>query len=183
MTSGRRFYDARALAMLRITLDEAQDLDSLFSHASTRTIASVCRRPRRRAYSPERRGLYREAYRVRDTHSGEERWISGVGRTLFENGVCIRFMGVLEDVTEARHADAHKLLLIHELNPPGEEHPGAGAEPGGRLPAHRVQSRRRPGRHRRPHPGSEPRPRDIPDGAELVGGLHPGSGGDGGGGR
>ena len=112
---GRRFYDERALDMLGLTLDEAQDVDNVFAHLHpedrTRVMAAQTA-----AANPERRGLYREVYRVLNPKTGEERWISGVGRTQFRNGVCTRFLGVLEDVTEAKTAEAHRMLLIHELN-------------------------------------------------------------------
>ncbi len=115
IVSGRRFYDARAQAMLGVTLEEVQDPKSVLSFVHPDDRARVAE-AQAAACNPERRGPYREVYRVRHPRSGEERWISGVGRTRFENGVCTRFMGVLEDVTERRQAEEHRQLLMHELN-------------------------------------------------------------------
>ena len=113
--AGRRFYDARALEMFGLTLDEAQDTALVFSriHPDDRQRVIDAQDA---AANPERRGPYREVYRVHNAHTGRERWISGVGRSRFSDGVCTRFTGVLEDVTEVKQAEAHRLLLVHELN-------------------------------------------------------------------
>ena len=115
VVAGTRFYDARALQMLTVTAEEAQDSATLFSRIHPEDRQRVMD-AQTAARNPERRGPYREVYRVCDPALGETRWISGVGRTQFDNGVCTRFMGVLEDVTEAKQAETHRLLLIHELN-------------------------------------------------------------------
>ena len=115
LVSGQRFYDARALEMFGLTLEEAQDKALVFSriHPDDRQRVIDAQAA---AANPERRGPYREVYRVTNARTGEERWISGVGRSRFSDGVCTRFMGVLEDVTETKRAEAHRLLLVHELN-------------------------------------------------------------------
>ncbi len=115
LISGKRFYDTRALDMLSMTLEQAQDINQLFLrlHPDDRQRVTDAQAA---VANPERRGPYREIYRVLNPQTGEERWLSGVGRSQFRDGVCTRFMGVLEDVTEAKQAEAHRLLLIHELN-------------------------------------------------------------------
>ena len=115
LAAGRRFYDARALEMFGLTLEEAQDKALVFSrmHPDDRQRVIDAQEA---AATPERRGPYREVYRVYNAHTGRERWISGVGRSRFSDGVCTRFTGVLEDVTELKQAEAHRLLLVHELN-------------------------------------------------------------------
>ena len=114
LVSGRRFYDARALGMLGVTLEEAQDAEAVFARIRPEDRLRVIQ-AQASARNPERRGPYREVYRVTDA-GGRERWISGVGRTLFKHGTCVRFMGVLEDVTEAKRTEAHRMLLVNELN-------------------------------------------------------------------
>ena len=115
LVAGRRFYDTRALEMFGITIKEAQDKALFFSriHPDDRQRVIDAQDA---AANPERRGLYREVYRVHNAHTGREHWISGVGRSRFSDGVCTRFTGVLEDVTEVKQAEAHRLLLVHELN-------------------------------------------------------------------
>ncbi len=115
LITGQRFYDARALEMFGLTLEEAQDKALVMSrvHAEDRQRVSAAQDA---AVNPERRGPYREVYRVHNARTGQERWISGVGRSRFSDRVCTRFMGVLEDVTEPKRAEAHRMLLVHELN-------------------------------------------------------------------
>ena len=115
LSKGIRFYDDRALDMLGLTPEEARDSAIVFGRLHPedrdRVIAAQAA-----AANPERRGPYRQVYRVIHPSTGEERWVSGIGRTEFRNGVCTRFLGVLEDVTEAKTAEAQRMLLIHELN-------------------------------------------------------------------
>jgi PAS domain S-box-containing protein len=115
LVTGRRFYNERALEMFDLTLDQMQDTELVLSRLHPDDREGVVS-AQLAARNPERRGLYRQVYRVRHPRTGEERWISGVGRTRFENGACTRFMGVLEDVTEAKQAEAHRQLLNNELN-------------------------------------------------------------------
>ena len=115
LLTGRRFYDARALEIFGLTLEQSQDRELTFSYIHPEDRQRVMAAQEATA-NPERRGPYREVYRIRNVHTGEERWISGVGRSRFSDGVCTRFMGVLEDVTEVKRAEAHRLLLVHELN-------------------------------------------------------------------
>ncbi len=115
LISGQRFYDARALEMFGLTQEESQDKALVMSRVHPEDRQRVIE-AQAAAANPERRGPYREVYRVYNAHSGQERWISGVGRSRFSDRVCTRFMGVLEDVTEAKRAEAHRLLLVHELN-------------------------------------------------------------------
>ncbi len=115
LVNGQRFYDARALEMFGLTLEEAQDVTLVFSRIHPEDRQRVVDAQAATA-NPERRGPYREVYRVHNGRTREERWISGVGRSRFSDGVCTRFMGVLEDVTESKRAEAHRLLLVHELN-------------------------------------------------------------------
>ena len=114
LVTGKRFYDARALQMLGITLEQAQDVDVVFARIHPEDRQRVID-AQLRVRDPDRRGPYREVYRVADAQ-GRERWISGVGRTVFRYGACVRFMGVLEDVTEAKRTEAHRALLVNELN-------------------------------------------------------------------
>ncbi|RZI73136.1 MAG: PAS domain S-box protein, partial [Pseudomonas sp.] len=46
------------------------------------------------------------------TDDGEERWVFSNGRSLFEDGQCVRFTGVIQDITERKHATE----ALHQLN-------------------------------------------------------------------
>ena len=69
-----------------------------------------------RAVDPERSGPLRETYRIVRPHTGEQRWLRVVGKSHFRDGQCVRFMGVFEDVTEAKQAEEHRRFLTNELN-------------------------------------------------------------------
>lgn len=109
-----RFYDARAMEMLGVTREEAANLDDVLKHIHPDDLPSI-RDSLRRTLDPNRSGPYRVTFRVL-LPSAEERWISVVGRSQFENGVCTRFMGVIEDVTERMQADRNRRLLTNELH-------------------------------------------------------------------
>ncbi len=111
---GERFFDARAVELLGVPPAQANDLPLVLAHIHPEDRARM-EAARERALDPGRTGPYRETFRM--VHpSGEVRWVFAVGRTYFADGVCIRFMGVLEDITEARRADEHRRLLVNELN-------------------------------------------------------------------
>jgi PAS domain S-box-containing protein len=55
------------------------------------------------AWSPDHNGAYANEYRVL-TPEGREHWVSTRGLALFEDGVCIRFLGIVRDITEERAA-------------------------------------------------------------------------------
>ena len=48
--------------------------------------------------------------------TGEIRWIHAVGQATFENGVAIRILGTVRDITRRKSAEARERLLTRELN-------------------------------------------------------------------
>ena len=78
LLNDQRFYDARALEMFGLTLEESQDKALVFSlvHPDDRQRVIDAQEA---AANPERRGPYREVYRIHNAQTGQERWISGVG--------------------------------------------------------------------------------------------------------
>jgi two-component sensor histidine kinase len=114
-SKGERFYDARALEIAGLPPGAKPDIDVIMArvHPEDRDALS---RALKDAIDPERTGPFRQIYRIVDPETGEERWVRAQGRSQFSDGVCIRFMGVFEDVTEAHQADEHRRLLVNELN-------------------------------------------------------------------
>jgi PAS domain S-box-containing protein len=110
---GERFYDARAMELMGVTRREVSTVENTLKHIHPDDRPSV-ERGLQNAVDPKRSGPFRQTFRV--LLPNEERWIAANGRTQFENGVCTRFMGVLEDVTEQVRADQHRQLLANELN-------------------------------------------------------------------
>ncbi len=64
------------------------------------------------AADPERRALYDVEYRTIGRDDGLVRWVAAKGRGLFEDGRCVRVLGVAVDVTARKAADAR----LQELN-------------------------------------------------------------------
>jgi PAS domain S-box-containing protein len=73
-----------------------------------------------RCLDPEGDGLYHIEYRVIGIGDGVERWISTQGRTTFQNGRPVGFVGVALDVTDRKRAETalreSESRLAHELD-------------------------------------------------------------------
>ncbi len=106
--ANRYFWDARQCQILGLPPETEASIPLLLSliHPDDRerVIESVAR-----ATSPERVGAYVEEYRVVFPETGEVRWMSALGRSAFENGKCVRFVGVLQDITDRKRAEALSL--------------------------------------------------------------------------
>jgi PAS domain S-box-containing protein len=107
-SANRYFWDARQCEMLGLPRDAEASIPVLLSliHPDDRerVVESVAR-----ATSPDRVGAYVEEYRVVVPATGEVRWMSALGRSAFENGKCVRFVGVLQDITDRKRAEALSL--------------------------------------------------------------------------
>lgn len=112
---GLRYYDARALEMVGLDAADVADMETVLSHVHPEDRDRM-RQALARAVDPERTGPLRETYRITRPHTGEQRWLRVIGKSHFSDGVCIRFMGVFEDVTEAKQAEEHRRFLSNELN-------------------------------------------------------------------
>jgi PAS domain S-box-containing protein len=58
------------------------------------------------AVDPAGDGVYRLEYRVIDIQSGQERWVSTYGQTLFEDGEAVSFTGAVLDITDQKRVEA-----------------------------------------------------------------------------
>ena len=112
---GARFYDDRAREIIGLSRDDDIGVEALLTRIAPEDRASV-REALARTLSPERAGPMEVAFRVAGPAPGEMRWVSAVGRSLFDDGVCTRFFGVLEDITERKRAEELRSLLASELN-------------------------------------------------------------------
>ena len=59
----------------------------------------------RAAVDPAGSGLFQVEYRISDSGNGAERWIWSRGRAFFEQGECVRLLGVAEDITVRKRAE------------------------------------------------------------------------------
>jgi PAS domain S-box-containing protein len=65
-------------------------------------------------WDPDHTGGYANEYRVL-TPNGQERWLATRGLAIFEDGVCVRLLGVVRDITEERAAQEALKRLTGEL--------------------------------------------------------------------
>jgi len=107
-SEGRFYWDARQCEMLGVSQGDPPSVAKLLGliHPDDRErVAEGIAR----ANSPQRVGGYAEEYRVMLPKTGEVRWMSAFGRSAFANGKCIRFVGVLQDITDRKRAEALSL--------------------------------------------------------------------------
>ncbi|MBD1589260.1 hybrid sensor histidine kinase/response regulator [Pseudomonas typographi] len=108
--SGKLIWDARCKAMHELAEDGQVNLEFFYSTLHPDDLARVRRRVEEAlAGAP----AYQIDYRVR-LPSGTERWFKSTGRSSFENGQCVRFTGVLQDITEQKQA-TEALERLNEL--------------------------------------------------------------------
>lgn len=101
-SKGQRYWDARARAIFGIPQD-APPSTSTFERAVHPDDLPAVRAAIAAATDPEGSGLMNMEYRVLRAN-GALRWVEVFGRAFFEDGACVRFVGVVSDVTERREA-------------------------------------------------------------------------------
>jgi PAS domain S-box-containing protein len=112
----RRYYDQRALDLFGLTMEEIQSQEEVIANQVHPDDREQITRALANAVDPGRQGPLKETFRITHARTGEERWLAVAGRSQFLNGVCIRFMGVFEDVTVEMNAERQRRLLTNELN-------------------------------------------------------------------
>ena len=58
---------------------------------------------------------YDVEYRTIGRDDGVERWCAAKGKAFFDNGVAIRFIGTIRDISKLKHAELQQQLLTREL--------------------------------------------------------------------
>ena len=106
--AGKRFWDKRARAILGVA-DDAPSNDETFERLILPEDMPGLRAATCAALDPAGDGKVDHEYRIRRASDGALRWIQTFGQAYFENGVCVRNVGVLSDVTERKAAEARLL--------------------------------------------------------------------------
>ncbi|WP_227878886.1 sensor histidine kinase [Caulobacter segnis] len=101
-SQGLRYWDARARTIFGIPPD-APPSTSIFEKAVHPDDLPAVRAAVAAAVDPDGSGLMNLEYRI-VRQNGVTRWVEVFGRAFFERGVCVRFVGVVSDVTERREA-------------------------------------------------------------------------------
>ena len=104
-TTGKTFYSNLARKHLRVPAGHEPNfqafLDGLHPEDRDRVKNAVDR-----AFLPESDGRYAADFRLQATDGEEEKWISAWGRVLRDpQGVPIRFLGAIRDITEQKRAE------------------------------------------------------------------------------
>lgn len=115
-SKGERFYDKRALEMIGLNQAQVQSLEGVINSVVHPDDRAPLAKALADAIDPKRTGPLRHTYRIIHAQTGQEHWLTVVGRSQFVNGECVRFMGVFEDVTLEKVAENHRRLLTNELN-------------------------------------------------------------------
>ncbi len=101
-SKGLRYWDPRARAIFGIPLD-APPSTSIFERAVHPDDLPAVRAAVAAAVDPDGSGLMNKEYRI-VRRNGAVRWVEVFGRAFFEGRECVRFVGVVSDVTERREA-------------------------------------------------------------------------------
>lgn len=110
--TGSLRWDSRCKAMFGLPPDAEVDL-ALFEARCHPDDRARMQEEVRQATSVETDQAYCSEYRILLEY-GEVRWVATRGRAFFENGVCVRFLGVLQDITEQRQA-TESLQRLNEV--------------------------------------------------------------------
>ncbi|MDE1166502.1 MAG: response regulator [Pseudomonas sp.] len=110
--TGRLIWDERCRALYDLPLDTAVDLNYFFQHCHPLDRPDVEFKVAQTLTADDEQG-YQAEYRVL-LPTGVERWLATSGRTFFEDGQCVRFSGVVQDVTEQKQA-TEALQRLNEL--------------------------------------------------------------------
>ncbi len=109
---GQRFWDARARSIFGLPSDAAPSTETFERMVHPDDLPTV-RAAVAAATDPEGSGAINMEYRIHRGGDGALRWVETFGRAFFEGGRCVRFVGVVSDVTERREA-IHRLLRQEE---------------------------------------------------------------------
>jgi PAS domain S-box-containing protein len=105
LVTGALDWDARLKAMWGLSadaqVDEAVFLSGMHPEDRPRVEAAIAQ-----CSDPAGPGIYAIDYRVIGIGDGVERWVSTQGRTTFEHGHPVAFMGAALDITERKRAEA-----------------------------------------------------------------------------
>jgi len=107
---GRLQWDSRCKALYELTDDAEVTLPFFFDRCHADDVDEVRRRVDHAVTCDDDQG-YQVEYRV-VLPSGTERWLSSRGQSFFVGGQCVRFTGVLQDITQQKQSTAE----LHRLN-------------------------------------------------------------------
>ena len=105
-STGARYYDERLRELFGLAPGDDRDFEATLSHVHPQDqdrlrLASL------EMLDPDRQGGFAATFRVARPEGGW-RWLEASGQSFFEFGRCVRFTGVMQDVTERVDAAAER---------------------------------------------------------------------------
>jgi PAS domain S-box-containing protein len=114
LVTGEVLLDERVRALWGLPKDAPANLDvfraALHPSDKKRTKEAIAQ-----ALDPGSAGDFEAEYRVIGQTDKVERWVSVRGRTLFDEGRPVRFVGTARDITARKHREQHVRTLLREL--------------------------------------------------------------------
>jgi PAS domain S-box-containing protein len=110
--SGRMRWDERCKALYDVPLDAEVDLPFFLEkcHPFDRALLE---RKVERAMACDDGGGFQVEYRIA-LPDNSERWVASSGQAFFEDGQCVRFTGVIQDISDQKHA-TQALQRLNEM--------------------------------------------------------------------
>lgn len=104
-------WDARCKALFGLPPDAEPSYDLFLAGVHPEDRDAV-QRAVALSWDPGGRGDYDVAYRIVGLKDGVERWVRATGRTHFQDGKPVRFVGTVQDITARKRADAERARLM-----------------------------------------------------------------------
>ncbi|RKH11948.1 PAS domain S-box protein [Corallococcus sp. CA053C] len=111
MATGTLDWDARCKALFGLP-PEATASYALFLQGLHPEDREAVEQAVALSWDPAGTGDYDIAYRTVGLKDGVERWVRAMGRTYFEDGRAVRFVGTVQDITARKRADAERARLL-----------------------------------------------------------------------
>ena len=106
---GQRFWDKRCRQIFGLSDESENTLEAFERQVHPDDLPSL-REAVRAAMDPAGDGCINCEYRIQRNGDNTPRWVETFGRAFFADGQCVRFVGVVRDVTERKEAAARMVL-------------------------------------------------------------------------
>ena len=111
VVTGELKWDARCKALFGLPPDSESSYDKFLAGLHPEDREAV-QRAVALSWDPTGKGDYDVAYRTVGLKDGVERWVRATGRTHFQDGKPVRFVGTVQDITARKRADAERARLM-----------------------------------------------------------------------
>ena len=115
LTTNELRWDERTRALFGLSPDASVSYDVFLAglHPDDRDATHAAAQ---QALEPTGKGAYDIEYRAVGLENGITRWVHAKGKSYFEKGQAVRFIGTALDITERKRNEEHVQLLLSEVN-------------------------------------------------------------------